>query len=1236
MGRVYRATDRTTGAAVALKVMTAAGRDARFAREVEILERLRHPAVVRHIAHGLTSDGGLFLAMEWLDGEDLSARLARGAMGVAETLALARRTLDGLAAAHETGVVHRDLKPGNIHLGGASVEHAKLLDFGVARLADATVTRTGAVLGTPGYMAPEQVRGDRSVDARADVFALGCVLYECLAGRPAFRGESAAAVLAKVLFDDAPRLAAVREDVPPGLDAIIARAMARSPDARPTDAAAFARALASIDPDREVTDPSARPRALTAHEQRRLYVVVAAAPNQSDVATADIETPPDASEQRQRLRARVARFGAELEVLADGSVVATLRGVGSATVQAAAAARCALALRAALPGTPLAVATGSGVLDGPTPTGEVIDHAVKLLREEPPGVRTDAATAALLDARFDVGADARGFTLWREREAALGGRTLLGRPSPCVGRERELASLEALVNGSADEELARAALVVAPAGVGKSRLLRELLARVERGGRAVATWIARGDPMSAGSPFGMLAQLVRHATGVVDGEPAARVTEFLAELAGVPVATPSAELRAARSDALRMGEQMRRAFVDLVAAECASRAVLIALEDLHWGDAATVKTLDLTLRELHERPLVVLALARPEVRETFPTLWSSGRLTEIALGELSRKASVELVRAALGDALAPDILAAVVGRAAGHAFYLEELIRAVAEGRGAELPDTVLAMVDARLDALDPGDRRVLRAASVFGEVFWTGGVAELVGADVAPARLDATLAGLVEREVIERRRGARFAGQDEYAFRHGLVREAAYRRLTDADLILGHRLAGAWLERAGETDASALAGHFDRGKAPERAVRWYVREGQDALAGASFERAIAVAGCGLACGAVGLDRGLLRLIECEAHVMRFELADCERTGAEALALLARGSGHWFGALGAVSMASTSLGHSERAVSVLQDLLGAEPDPGATRSCLMGYCWAAMTLSYSGLYPAVEGLHERAVDLCARASPDDRAAAAFLAQLRYWAAATEDDPWRRLQRAREAVALRDEVGYSGFAARAYTDLGVSLHGVGAYDAAERAFEHAMELAVRTGTAYATTFIKVYRAAPRFERGRVAEAESQLLDAESACAQSGERYYLGRARVQLARIRTQRGDHAGAEAALRQAMEHPQSRPLRAYASALLARVLLAQGRAEEALAAAKDARRIFAALDAVHEGDACIQLAWAEALAATGAHEASREALDAARERVLLRAAKIDDAALRRSFLEDVPDHARTLARARR
>src|SRR5262249_20615763 len=151
--------------------------------------------------------------------------------------------------------------------------------------------------------------------------------------------------------------------------------------------------------------------------------------------------------------------------------------------------------------------------------------------------------------------------------------------------------------------------------------------------------------------------------------------------------------------------------------------VLLVLEDLHWGDLSTMRFVDEALRELGESRWMVLALARPEVHDLFPKLWADRPMQEIRLAGLSRRAGERLVRQVLGERADPGTIERLVQKADGNAFYLEELIRAVAEGKGDRLPETVLAMVEARLSRLEEQARRVLRAASVFGEVCWEGGV---------------------------------------------------------------------------------------------------------------------------------------------------------------------------------------------------------------------------------------------------------------------------------------------------------------------------------------------------------------------------------------------------------------------------------------------------------------------------------------------------------------------------------
>src|SRR5262249_31734385 len=151
------------------------------------------------------------------------------------------------------------------------------------------------------------------------------------------------------------------------------------------------------------------------------------------------------------------------------------------------------------------------------------------------------------------------------------------------------------------------------------------------------------------------------------------------------------------------------------------------------------------------------------------------------------------------------------------------LLRAEVEGRAGAVPPTLLAMVQSRLEGLEPEARRVLRAGSVLGELFWRGALANLLG-PAGSAGLDPLLEDLERRELIARRSVAKFRGEREYAFRHALVREAAYGMLTDEDRALGHRLAGAWLASVGEPDPRVIAEHFDRGDDRIAAVPWYRR----------------------------------------------------------------------------------------------------------------------------------------------------------------------------------------------------------------------------------------------------------------------------------------------------------------------------------------------------------------------------------------------------------------------------
>ena len=246
MGSVFTAVHVQTGKPAAVKLLRKELTDndelvERFFNEARAATRIRHPGIIEVYDFGHADDGRAFLAMELLEGVTLRQRIAqKQRLSEDEARAIARGVAEALAAAHAAAIVHRDLKPDNIFLVGGTTP--KVLDFGIAKLLDrvqdeVSRTRTGSLIGTPVYMAPEQARAAGSIDARADLYSLGCILYEMVAGAPPFVGNIGE-LLAAHMFTEPPHLDE------PMLDALVQRLLAKEPADRPRDAAAVAEALA--------------------------------------------------------------------------------------------------------------------------------------------------------------------------------------------------------------------------------------------------------------------------------------------------------------------------------------------------------------------------------------------------------------------------------------------------------------------------------------------------------------------------------------------------------------------------------------------------------------------------------------------------------------------------------------------------------------------------------------------------------------------------------------------------------------------------------------------------------------------------------------------------------------------------------------------------------------------------------------------------------------------------------
>lgn len=256
MGFVWRAEHAALGRPFAIKFVLSnqsAEAESRFFREAKIAAQIRHRHVVAITDFGTSEEGAPYLVMELLDGESLLDRISRPpAISVPELVELAAGALSGLEAVHAAGIVHRDIKPGNVflvHEGDDVV--AKILDFGTSRVTEGaptlvgaeTITMTGVVVGTPYYMSDEQVRGRKDVDGRSDLYSIGVILYEALTGRLPFEAESLHALMVAIATEEPVPIDQLRPDLPTGLAAVVTRAMARSREDRFQTARELRRAL---------------------------------------------------------------------------------------------------------------------------------------------------------------------------------------------------------------------------------------------------------------------------------------------------------------------------------------------------------------------------------------------------------------------------------------------------------------------------------------------------------------------------------------------------------------------------------------------------------------------------------------------------------------------------------------------------------------------------------------------------------------------------------------------------------------------------------------------------------------------------------------------------------------------------------------------------------------------------------------------------------------------------------
>jgi tetratricopeptide (TPR) repeat protein/class 3 adenylate cyclase len=879
MGVVYQARDLRLERTLALKFLPAhlsadAGAKARLRVEAQAAAVLDHPNICTIHEIGETSDGLLFIAMAYYPGETIEARLARGAMPPHEAITVAVQAAQGIAKAHEHGVVHRDIKPANLMVTTEGV--LKILDFGIAKVPGVHRSVPGQRLGTVAYMSPEQVRGE-PLDGRTDVWSLGLVLYEMLTGERRFPGRDRAQMQA-ILDYRSPPGRILPPALPEGLDRVLGRMLAENPADRYTAAAVLAELEALRDSRAELALP---PEVLPGGEQRQV-TILAAAVAEHDWLEAALGAPGWA-DQLKRLRATaedvVRRHGGLINRFTDGTLEALFGVPVTHEDDPVRAARAALelnrrvaALGGAAAGRPpvrlrSGIHTGSAAVvparDAAGPyrvTGPVARLAAELSGHAPPGdvwASPDCrrAIAGLFDteelapmASPAAGSEVLPFRVFDTSEP----RTRLEAAQRAglttfTGRERELTALQLALDEAVTGH-GRFVSVVGDAGMGKSRLLLEIRFALEHAGMGLLH--GRCEPSETGATYLPFVETLREWVGASPGEGRApNVTEVVGRLRELGpeleeflplylhlLAMPSADHpvpRHLQREHFRLAmQEALAAFVTLVARQ---RPTALLLEDWQWADEASHGVLEQVAELVSGFPLLVVVTSRPGAARS---RGSQDHHLTIPLDPLGAESSASMLRSILRvDAVPARLVDLIHEHSGGNPFFLEEITQTLLEGGelavadGAvvladsletlRLPGTVQAVIRTRLDRLDLEAREVLRLASVVGREF-TRGILERA---TNPARLPHALQTLKAAGIIQQ---VRVVPEPTYRFKHGLTQQAALGSLLDHQRKELHGRVGEAIEARHERGLDEYLGrlveHFSRAERWPSAVHYALR----------------------------------------------------------------------------------------------------------------------------------------------------------------------------------------------------------------------------------------------------------------------------------------------------------------------------------------------------------------------------------------------------------------------------
>jgi hypothetical protein len=1221
MSAVFSARDRQTGRRVAVKVFedNRSWLSERSERESTILSELRHPNIVSFVEHGLTPDGRRYLAMEWVEGKTLRDILRVRRLTVRETVRLAQRVSEALGEAHRRGIVHLDLKPANLIVTEHAELDVKVLDFGLAGLLGDEEGQAAALQGTPGYMSPEQAER-RSPSFPSDVFSLGCVLYECLTQSPAFFDNEASAALLKAVASQPEPLSRLRPRTPPELLQLIERMLAKDPATRP-DCDAILAALGRID-DHPVDDGPTTVDGITLDEQRITSLFVLRAAQAGPLAF--------------RLhRSNLADLGFTLHVMMDGTTVGVLAEPVTPLEAAIRGIRAASRVCGLIPQARATVALGPVRKGQMHPSAQALDAAFARLDKTPEGaVSSDEAVALLTADRFDVVSRGPIYLVEGERSLAEEPRPVLGRITPLVGRETEVERLQDSLRSAFSTPEAALSLCTGESGLGKSRVLWSMAAEAGRHGATVLRLRAelnRQDSLGVWrralrEHFGLRTEMTPDERRAALGRAgvSADEQEVLSDWLSVSASETVDPLRSASERRGALG-----AWFDRVLQEA---PLAVFIDDAHAMDPASVDTLAFLLQRFDDRPLFVMAAGPSSVENRFDALVEKGPGVTVRLERLPDHDLARLVDAVLGDACDAPTRHRIIEQAQGNPFVLEELLRAVARGESDRLPESVLGLIQARMAALSPSARRLLRAASIYGRRFWTAGLAPMV--DLDAAALWAGLEELERAEIIRRLDYSELPGDVTYRFRHSLIREAAYESLPREERRLGHLRAAEWLEDYRLAPPRTIADHWERGGQPRRAVSHYREAAEAALGAYDLDGALEIVRQGRQRDTNPADRGALLLTEAEVRTVRGEFRTAAELAFQATQGLEAGSARWFRAQLSRIRSAGQIGRPSVVLDALAEVRRHEaPAVWIKTACLSE---GILALLRSGLRDQAEELGEELRSWVARGPELDPMARAHVVSAEANLAWGRNDVSTVLRRREEAATAFREAGDTRLACAALGESGTARIGVGDLAGALELLLDALEEARRVGLPHTEATLDALVGHAYARQRRFEHASRHLRRAIRSFRALRDRRGEGRARAYLAAGLRQAGEleaaRSEADRACAMLAEFPQ---LRAGALAVRAQAEL-ELEAEDPLSTAAEAYAVLRTTGAVDEGEMMIHLVYARSLEHAQHGDELRSVLAEARTSLLRKADGLKDGRLRTSFLVRVPEHAQLLALARR